>query len=184
MPIGLIGVVIGLFRGGRTLISTRIDLRLRETHTGDAELTQLPIESGAVISDHIIRHPNTVTIEAEISNSLGAQPAESWEEFRSQLNMRELYTVVTAHEVYENYALTALTGENSAPFNGRLNLLLTFTEVNLTQTSVILIPREDLDPSVDRGASSELAGGRQDSVTEGDAPARVNESILNRLFSR
>ena len=44
-----------------------LDVSLEETHTATFDVTKLPVESGATVSDHVAAQPRTVQIKAFIS---------------------------------------------------------------------------------------------------------------------
>lgn len=183
---------IGLFNSNNgTLIDVPIDLRLTETHELTAEVTQIPIQDGSVVTDHIILHPEQVTIQVEIANSsrqlfsntASNRAADAWGQFRSRLRVRELYDIVTTHATYRGFALTHVDGENGAPYNGRLVASLTFTEVNRTQLSLVEVSQEDLSSDIGPSASSTVNGGREDTITAEDVaggPPNDTRSVLAR----
>ena len=181
--------ILGIFsRTLNTLLNIPVDLRLNEFHVAASTPTRIPIENGSVITDHIIREPDIVTIDVEVSNydegapTLGIRAAAAWQNFKAQLRRRGLYQIITHHEIYDNMALTDLRGENTTPFAGRLVASLVFTEINVVQTSITRIEESNVASSVQKTATTEVQGGRVDAITSSDNPSRTNDSLLQQLF--
>lgn len=161
----------GIFAAGSPeIIGVGISLRISETHGAEAAVTRQPIEDGSTISDHIILQPDTVEIVAEIGNydgdrsrTLGETAKTSWAEFKRQLRSRQLFDVLTYHELYTDMALEALSGDHTSPRTGAITCRLRFVKVDVTQTSIVRIPATRLQSTganpVDKTASSEIDGG-------------------------
>lgn len=160
---------IGIFRpDSPDIIGVGVDLKLSETHKAEAQITNQPIEDGSIVSDHIILQPDTVEIIAEMSNfdaagsqSVGERASTVWAEFKTAIQARTLFELVTFHEIYENMALESLTGDHAAPYRGKLQLNLKFRRVDSTQLGVVAVPESQLAPDVAKQASTEVDGGRQ-----------------------
>lgn len=160
---------IGIFKSSTPdIIGIGVDLRLSENHKADAQITNQPIEDGSIVSDHIILQPDVVEIIAEMSNfdsnnsqSIGERATTAWAEFKRAIQSRELFDVVTHHELYENMALESLGGEHVAPYTGKLALKLTFRKIDSTQLAVVAVPESQLASDVAKAGSSEVDGGRQ-----------------------
>lgn len=177
---------VGIFRA-RTpeVIGVDVDLRLSEIHAQEANVTDQPIEDGSLVSDHIVLQPETVEITAEVSNfdgnnsvSLGERAKTAFQAFKTRLQSRELFDLVTHHELYENMALQSISADHSAPYQGRLLYRLSFKRVNTTQLSIVRVPESQLlatgDNPVAKTASSEVNRGRQDA----DEDSQVLQSSL------
>ena len=183
-------IEVGIFRRGYPfLLDVPVDIRLSEIHDAEAIPTTQPIEDGSPLTDHIILTPDTVTILAEIGNydeitiggistglsTLGLTSGErakaAWFRFKQQLRLRELYTVVTAHEIYTDMCLARLNGVNEAPFQGRMVYALTFIKLDLTQTSLIMLPEEQFSEDIRKNASSQVNGGQQDPMNNNSSLA-------------
>ena len=182
---------ISIFRAGTSqIIGTKVDLRLGEIHTSEAQITAQTVEDGSVISDHIILQPQNVEVIAEINDydpniftqGIGEKAKTSWLEFKRQFNNRTLYDLVTTHEIYSNMALRSLIGEHIAPRRGFLTVKLQFTQVSLTQTSIVKIDSRRLKSTgtdkVDKTASSEIDAGTIPVETPEDT---TRKSILARI---
>jgi hypothetical protein len=163
-------------RGTSELIGVGIDMRLSEDHAASALVTRQVIEDGAQISDHIVLEPDSVEIVVEMSNvdqtddllvspagiaaqfgvqinpgSQGERARTAWSELKRQLQSRQLFDVMTDHELYTSMALEYLTGSHLAPHRGRLIMRLGFTRVDATQLTFTQVGEDQLDPENDAG---------------------------------
>lgn len=165
---------VGIFKAASPdIIGIGVDLRLSEIHKAESTVTDQPIEDGSIVSDHIILQPETVEILAEMSNfdgndsqSVGERASTAWQDFKTQLKSRQLFDLVTYHELYEDMALVSLSGEHVSPYTGRMQLTLSFKKVDSTQLGFVAVPESILAGDVAKTASSEIEGGPQVPVTE------------------
>ena len=166
-------------RGQPEIIDVDVDLRSGEFHNAEAEVTTIPIEDGSLVSDHIINQPDELEIAAEVGNfdgndsqTIGERAKTAWQELKRLKNDRGVYEVLTQHELYTSMAITSLSGEHVAPYKGRILLRCGFRKLDLTQLTVVAIPESQLDPEVQKSASSEVDAGRVPAITEEDEPER------------
>ena len=183
---------IGIFRAAtQELIGVAIDLRLSEIHTAEAVVTETPVEDGSVVTDHIVIKPDTVEIIAEVSNfdangaaSTGERVKTAWQQFKDALNSRQLFDVVTLHELYENMAFESLTGEHSAPYKGKMAYKITFKKVDFAQLQFVAVPESNLQSDganpVAKSGSSEVEGGRVDSDRDSSILNQATDSLFGR----
>lgn len=115
------------------IAGVEVPVRISEDHDNTATVTSLPVESGAVLSDHIILQPIMLTVTAEVNNAgTGNSKAKSvLEAFYTMIKNRQLQTVATEHTIYNNMALVSITSNHMAPFKGTLQINLKFQQVSL-----------------------------------------------------
>ena len=190
---GLISSVLGL-------LTVPTDLRLTERHFAAANVTEIPIEDGTVVTDHVIVRPDVVIIDVEMSNfdfgfTRGLRAAAAWNIWKAQLKSRGLYTIFTRHEIYRSMALTDLTGENAAPYPGRLLATLTFTEVSRARLIQVSVdpPTPISGGTTGTGTTGIPAGspsgpasptqisGRENAITQQNQAGTGNTTILNSI---
>lgn len=187
---------IGIFTHLGLLVGVPVDLILNESHNSSAYATEMPIEDGTVITDHIHLNPDIVVIDVEMSNvdffgARGERARTALAAFRSQLKMRGIYQVMTHHHFYPSMALTNISADNEAPFGGRLLMMLEFTEINRTRLEISAAPESSVSNGANSGgvgsrddvsktASSTVNAGRQDAVQPEDVPQRA-ESWATQL---
>jgi len=83
-----------------------LDASVRETHTASSTVTDHPVERGSAVSDHIRPDPDTLTMEAWISNTPHFLPGD------------HMGGVVMADNEVRGAQITAGDRVNGAPFGG------------------------------------------------------------------
>jgi hypothetical protein len=92
-----------------------LDAMLNETHSRSSEVTENPVESGAPVSDNIQPHANRLTLTCLVSNSplnvddvRETRAAEIWADLEQVRVNKQVVSVVTTLDVYENMAIESL----------------------------------------------------------------------------
>lgn len=171
-----------------------IDVAVSENHEFPSEVTQLPVESGADLTDHVRNRPVVVTLEGVVSDtpigtvaSLRAPGSLPSEEALAKLReiraRREPVTIVTSLGTYENMALLNLSAPRSSDTGEALRFTATFQQIELKtneRTTVRVEPPR---------AKKRLSRGSKQSKSETDSDvsptpdkAKENASILYDLF--
>lgn len=161
---------VGIFRAGTPqIIGIGVSLRLSEIHNAEATITNQAIEDGSIVTDHIISQPDKLEITAEISNADGGENSKTaWLAFKEQIKSRQLFDVLTTHELYNNMAIETISGDHSAPFKGMLQMKISFKKVNRAQLSIVQIPESQLATGIAKAGSSQVDGGRVDPIRQED----------------
>ena len=108
-----------------------------EEHTHQADVTDFSLEDGAIISDHAILKPATVSIKIELSNTaLRDMYFSSFDAFIEKLRSRERFELITTHRTYSNMVMTSFTPLQQAPFKRTFTATLTFKQVNTVYLTV------------------------------------------------
>lgn len=119
---------------GKKYLSPRIgtidlDVTITEQHSYTSRVTSYPVENGTIVSDHIINDPETLTLQAIVTDTpLNALAIEnrSTDVFNRLIDLqknRELVEVVTGIKVYSSMAITSI----EVPRNTATGQSLTFT---------------------------------------------------------
>lgn len=119
------------------------DTMVTEEHKYTSRVTYYPVESGTIVSDHILNQPNVVTLSGLVSDTplnIFAPFNRSIAAFNALIQIhdqRQVIDVVTGIKIYKNMAITSLdvprsmrTGQ-TLTFNIELQSILTAD--NLTQ---------------------------------------------------
>lgn len=176
---------------GYSVGEVTIDLILSEDHSLSAAVTQHPVQDGSVVSDHITVLPRSGTMRALVSNhSLSAAEAQSdedetwkelyergasatlrnraqeaWEALKKVVEAKELITIVTALEVYDNVALTGIRTTRDGETGDSLEIEIDFEQVNrvsLKETRVTLqVQPKDMKSTINQKSAVEIATGQQ-----------------------
>lgn len=118
-------------RTGAKVAGVVVTVKESESHTYTANVTKLALESGAVVSDHMILEPETVAVTFSMTNAgEGASAAkDAFAAFVKMQKERQLVELVTEHAVYTNMVCTSLTPMHQAPYKGALNCTATFSKI-------------------------------------------------------
>lgn len=123
------------FRDGTDVAGIRIKVKESESHTYSAQVTQLAMESGAVISDHMILEPETVAVSFAMTNA-GSGAGDARDVFSSFVELqkqRSVVELVTEHAVYSDMVCVSITPVHCAPYKGALNVTATFQKLYYVQ---------------------------------------------------
>lgn len=132
-----------------------LDAALSETHTLEAEATKNPVEEGFAVTDHLQLQPRTYQVQGVVSNTpivlaesateryeMG-QPGRgfsAYEELKRMRARRELVTLVTELEKYDNMLMTSLI----VPRGNQgevLEFQASFRELVIVRTQTVTLPK-------------------------------------------
>ena len=172
----------------------QLDLILSESHSLTSTVSEHPVEEGAAISDHIQQNLRVGKLTGLISNFSiregggdGAtnRAADAWTLFQNLWKRRELVTIVTTLEVYENVAVTNVSTERTSSSGDALQFDVSFQQVRqpklqeVTLSATVQPPKMDTDKR--RQASGKVRNGR---VTGKEATLNLGEmKIVGRTAS-
>jgi hypothetical protein len=167
-----------------------LEATLEEGHTGTAETTDHPVESGADVTDHIRRKPDELTLKAIVSNTpilllafIRAEPSvpggdpqtraeDAYEWLR---NVKDLGLLLNVSTTLRDYTSMAITGISVIRDKDRSRIL----EVNITLREIIIAVTEKSTLEVP-GAASNL--GRKAAKAASAATTASQSSILASLI--
>lgn len=177
----------GLLRGGPLLLGVEVSVLVSESHTLSASPTGLALESGALVTDHVIVNPAEVSVVFSMANAGGGTNAarDVFETFKAMLEGRELVELTTEHHVYENMVITGLSPMHQAPYKGAFTATLNLRQINFVsldtggRTSLGLgtITARTGWPVVNGGTVE--AGPIRVSLSSGTVSARIGSLTVN-----
>ena len=144
-------------RNGTQVAGITVTVKESESHTYTANLTKLALESGSIVTDHMILEPVSVAVSFSATNAgQGRQAAKDiFDAFVNLQTTRTLIELVTEHAVYSNMALTSLTPMHSAPYKGTITCTATFEQVNF-----VALVSAGRAPSQLKGPAKKTAAGQ------------------------
>lgn len=173
------------------------DCTIREGHALTSRATQQPLESGSVVSDHIIHEPDTFVCSVMTTQqptrvtffgdgvtrpvSLGDgssvlgftidRPADLIQEMLDRLDALRLaaatMTILTSHRTYEVMRLLSIELPKEPNERGAGKFNLNFSKLLIVQTSIVQAPK----PKEPRGATLAKKGD----TNPQPAPSKPNE---------
>jgi hypothetical protein len=105
------------------------DTVITEDHRFNSRVTYYPVETGTLVSDHIINQPDVVVLQGLVSDTplnalaLFNRSIQAFNQLVRLHERREVVTVVTGLKVYPSMAITSM----NVPRNIRTGQSLTFT---------------------------------------------------------
>lgn len=176
-------------KDGYSVGAVELDLILSENHSKEAEVTENPLQDGRAVSDgiylrlregtltglvsnHSLKHTEQLSEQTSeaIMDLADAKPlknraAETWEELKATMDRRELVTIVTALEVYENVAITRISAPRDGDSGDAQEFEISFKQVETVklreeQVSAQVQPK-DMDSDINRSSAVNMNNGQQ-----------------------
>lgn len=170
-----------------------LDAAINEDYTYSSNVTSYPVESGSVVSDHIINDPESFSISGIISQTplklLSGLRTErnlvqkSFDALTKIYNDKELVTVVSGLKVFDNMAMTSFRVNRSGATGDALMFDASFTKVTVVETQTTTIPKSSIGG---KGRTSQkaqgTAGAGKKAGTSGAEAATQRRSLLHSLI--
>jgi len=136
------------FRPKRKIGSFEATITLDETAQDDLEITQHPVQDGAVITDHAYKKPVTLTIKAQYSPLLIGVPVD--EMYRRLLKLQNdkiPMDVVTGKRLYKNMLIKSVAETTDKATSQILNVTASLQEIITVSVVVVTVPATSSDRS-------------------------------------
>ncbi|HHF3505632.1 hypothetical protein Q7615_09070 [Haemophilus influenzae] len=152
----IVNLLFSALSGKRTTIGVlELDALLTENTSLSSQITEYPIEDGTVISDHITRESERLSLSGVITGagtlfnvSLGKYKLIAAKETLRELHAkRELVTIVTGLDVYEDFAIESLEIERNSDDGERLNISAEFRKIQKVTLRKEEVPPEKAAPN-------------------------------------
>ncbi|MBG6211675.1 hypothetical protein IWQ49_006366 [Labrenzia sp. EL_126] len=169
---------------------------ISEKHQSELHITEIPVESGAKITDHAVRMPKKLTLDIA---SEGA--AASFNALKAFQESRAPFSIVTGLTVYSNMLVKRIDAQRDVVFSNILKATIDLQEVIIVGTAYAADPAGDgfergqpgganstssAAPSAERAKPGVPADRASGTVQRGDAgvstASPADQSILKGLF--
>ncbi|WP_368044255.1 phage baseplate protein [uncultured Bilophila sp.] len=156
------GEPAAIVRKGVAIAGIQVSVKKSEAHTYTSQATELAMESGATVTDHVILKPVTLAVTVAMTNAGdGADAArDAFESFVEMRKKREPVEVITEHAIYTNMVITNLTPTHSAPYKGALEIGITFQQVSFVELQSVGRSPSTLKGSAKKIGSAPVQSGR------------------------
>lgn len=154
----------GLLRGGSLVLGVEVSALTSEAHEMSAQMTQVAMESGALLNDHvIIQHP-AVTVTFVMTNTGGGADTarDIFETFKRMMEERKPLELITQHYVYDNMVIVGLSPLHQAPYKGALTVSLRLQQASFVQLAATGRSAGRLKGKASKSASGKVDAGKQD----------------------
>lgn len=156
-----------------------VSTRLQEAYTYQADITQHAVESGAILSDHVILQPIRIDLSFEVSNWEDGHGEYALDLLEGVWRSRTPIDLLTEHKQLPSMVMSSLQIDNSAPQWGKLNCRASFQQLQFVTLQTVKFPASKVAPQEQTGgpdtsksAETKTDNGRQSPRT----------SVLARLF--
>ena len=174
---------------GYSVGAVELDLILDENHSKNAQVTENPLQDGRAVSDgiylelregsltglvsnHSIKHsvpPDRQTAEGLLDKAenyqLENRAKQAWEDLKSLMDSKQLVTIVTSLEVYDNVAITSIETERDGDTGDALEIKVGFKQVQKVQLRedkvTAQVQPENMDSDINRLAAVGTNSGQQ-----------------------
>ena len=152
----IVNLLFSALAGKRTTIGVlELDALLTENTSLSSQITEYPIEDGTVISDHITRESERLSLSGVITGTgtlfnvgLGKYKLIAAKETLRELHAkRELVTIVTGLDVYEDFAIESLDIERNSDDGERLNISAEFRKIQKVTLRKEEVPPDNAAPN-------------------------------------
>jgi len=166
-----------------TLGSIEVQALIEEVNTDTVQVTEHPVEQGAVITDHAFKKPMEIILKCGWSNSDitssfstissafsgGSMPSSSFiGNIYSQLlalqEKRIPFKVVTGKRKYDNMLITGLQATTDNKTSGILMISVTCREIIIVQTSATTLPPAANQANPESTSETTDSGAKQAAV--------------------
>lgn len=142
-----------------------ISCMVSEKHSSALEITEIPIETGAKITDHAIVMPKSVMLEVA-----GANAAATFDALVRFQESRVPFTLVTGLKVYQNMLIKRADADRDTSYSKILRARVELQEVILVSTSYAA------DPNGDSSKARGKAGGAKSTRAAAPSPSRAGDT--------
>ena len=188
---------------GYSVGAVELDLILDESHSKNAQVTENPLQDGRAVSDgiylelregsltglvsnHSIKHsvpPDRQTAEGLLDKAenyqLENRAKQAWEDLKSLMDSKQLVTIVTSLEVYDNVAITSIETERDGDSGDALEIKVGFKQVQKVQLRedkvTAQVQPENMDSDINRLAAVGTNSGQQ-------VAGQPTEAEMNQLY--
>ena len=156
------GESAAIVRKGVAIAGIQVSVKKSEAHTYTSQSTELAMESGATVTDHVILKPVTLAVTVAMTNAGDGRDAarDAFESFVEMRKAREPVEVITEHAIYTNMVITSLTPTHSAPYKGALEIGITFQQISFVELQSVGRSPSTLKGSAKKTGAAPVQSGK------------------------
>lgn len=172
----------------RSMGGLTFDAVFEETHESTLEVTDNPVETGVVVSDHAYMKPSRITLSAGVSDTplvvsttdvfaSDASRATRAFELLTELQARaEPFDVQTGLKLYKNMICTSVRTSQDKDTSGALVFTADIREVLIVYTQVVKYPPRKAG-TTKRQAAAKKDKGEQQGTEVSNAPKKQSLAV-------
>lgn len=139
------------------------DVKKSETHSYQSNVTQMALEDGSIVSEHIIQQPISVSIQfEETNNTIRGWMTDQKSTFDKLVDIWKNKTVcqiITEHKIYDNMVVQNIPIQHAAPYKGALRIACEFTQLSFAKPARTVFLGKTV--GLTKSASGTVNGGQQ-----------------------
>lgn len=173
-------------RGSVGLVT--FDTMISEEHKFTSRVTYYPVESGTIVSDHILLQPDTVILNGVVSDTplnILASYNRSIAAFQALLYLfynRQVVTVVTGIQIYRNMAITTLDVPRTIQTGQTLNFNITLQRIIYADTVQVLTDPNNVFSGVQDSTPSDIVAENTNiPLLMNDPPFSLKDQASSRV---
>jgi hypothetical protein len=116
-------------------------ITITESTTDSLEITQQPVQRGAMIADHSFLKPVTFSAQIQFAPGILGNIADLYQDLIDLQATRQPFTITTPTRIYKNMLFQTLTKVTDKKTENVLAINASFTQILIVSVSVGLIPR-------------------------------------------
>jgi hypothetical protein len=178
---------------GPGLPPVRFDAVIREVHSSQTAITDNPVETGVVITDHAFLLPKGLDIEAGVGDisvhttgiddrwSFGTNRSSECLDFLHELQASLTpFNVQTGLKLYENLMISNIGTEQTKKTAGALIFTVSLREVQFVNTETVTFPSRQAGKTARQASKKTDGGEKQAGPVEGPQQlTSILKGILN-----
>jgi hypothetical protein len=150
---------------------------LDETGTDELEITEHPVQEGAVVADHAYLKPTTLGMRVVFGDDL--QPLEeTYAQLLDLQALREPIDVVTGKRIYRSMLIRSLACTTDPTTENILAVSLALKEIIIVQVEVSSVPPRAKQAQPAKTGGTQNAGAKSAQPDTSKNTAKRQESIL------
>lgn len=174
------------------------DATFSEQHNSTLDVTDIPVESGVIISDNAVIKPKVIKIEAGVSDVKLRESVDdpfedgdrrsttAWRLLVELQESREPFSVATGLKLYENMLITSLSATQADGSDQVLEFTAELKEVKFVETQEVRYPPRAAGSTHRQASKAKAKGeqqGKREESEETSTPAK-KKTLLKDLTTK
>lgn len=170
----IMGAMAGYFQELIGIVENiKPDVRKSETHKYRSNVTEVAMEDGSILAQHVIQRPIEITLQFEETNAgkmisgivagvvglAGGHIKSTFEKLTEIWELKIPVQIVTEQKIYNNMIIKNMPIAQSQPYRGALKIMVDF--IQLTTVSLQSGTYKGNSAGINKSASPKVDGGLQ-----------------------
>lgn len=166
-----------------------------ESHSDGMEVTTHPVQSGFVVTDHILRKPSTLSLNVVVDGDFfGLSIDDKYTQAIEFMRLGEVVDVVTTNRLYNNMIITSIDSMTDTTSEKLLSMRIDLIEIRIVNAEVVEVPPEEKQANPKKTGSTKKTGNKTTTSGTGskgsksgaskaaDATKTKRVSVLKKTF--